>query len=98
MENNTCSGCVLDSTDPNITFNTEGVCDYCLNYKNNILPEWNFGTGRESELELKVNEIKKEGTGKEFDCILGLSGGLDSAYLAHIEVVPGNGASGLLMN
>lgn len=86
MENKICSSCVMDTTDPNITFDSDGVCDFCLNYKNNILTEWNFGTGRESELESLVNEIKKEGIGKEFDCILGLSGGLDSAYLAHVAV------------
>ena len=86
MENKICSSCVMDTTDPNITFDSDGVCDFCLNYKNNILTEWNFGTGRESKLESLVNEIKKEGIGKEFDCILGLSGGLDSAYLAHVAV------------
>jgi N-acetyl sugar amidotransferase len=86
MENKICSNCAMDTTDPNIIFDNEGVCDYCLNYKNNILPEWKFAIGRESELHNKVEEIKKEGLGKDFDCILGLSGGLDSAYLAHIAV------------
>ena len=81
-----CKNCVMDSSDPNIKFNEAGECDYCENYKNNILPEWNFGKGRELELSKIISDIKKEGEGKDFDCILGLSGGLDSAYLAHIAV------------
>ena len=36
MENKICSNCVMDITDPNITFDSDGVCDFCLNYKNNI--------------------------------------------------------------
>ena len=86
MENKTCSSCAMDTTDPQIIFDSGGVCDFCLNYKNNILKEWNFGVGRESELDSIVKDIKKEGVGKDFDCILGLSGGLDSAYLAHVAV------------
>ena len=86
MENKICSSCAMDTTDPQIIFDSDGVCDFCLNYKNNILKEWNFGVGRESELDSIVKDIKKEGVGKDFDCILGLSGGLDSAYLAHVAV------------
>lgn len=81
-----CKNCVMDTSDPNIEFDEDGECDYCKNYKSNILPEWNFGKGRELELSKIVTRIKKEGKGKDFDCILGLSGGLDSAYLAHIAV------------
>lgn len=81
-----CKNCVMDTSDPNIKFNDFGVCDYCENYNNNILPEWNFGKGRELELSNIISSIKKDGEGKDFDCILGLSGGLDSAYLAHIAV------------
>lgn len=81
-----CKNCVMDSSDPNIKFNELGVCDYCENYNKNILPEWNFGKGRESDLSNIISCIKKDGEGKDFDCILGLSGGLDSAYLAHIAV------------
>jgi N-acetyl sugar amidotransferase len=81
-----CKNCVMDSSDPNIKFNEAGECDYCENYNINILPEWNFGNGRELELSKIISDIKKEGEGKDFDCILGLSGGLDSAYLAHIAV------------
>ncbi|MDA7855138.1 N-acetyl sugar amidotransferase [Cyclobacteriaceae bacterium] len=81
-----CKNCVMDTSDPNIKFDELEECDYCENYNNNILPEWNFAKGRELELSNIISSIKKEGEGKDFDCILGLSGGLDSAYLAHIAV------------
>lgn len=81
-----CTNCVMDTSDPNIKFNELGECDYCQNYKINILPEWKFGIDRQFELDKIISRIKKEGDGKDFDCILGLSGGLDSAYLAHVAV------------
>lgn len=81
-----CINCIMDTSDPNIKFNELGVCDYCENYKFNILPEWKYGKGRDIELNKIISNIKKEGIGKDFDCILGLSGGLDSAYLAHVAV------------
>lgn len=76
----------MDTSDPNISFDDDGICDYCNNYSENILPEWQFGEGRERELNGIIRDIKRQGKGKDFDCILGLSGGLDSAYLAHIAV------------
>jgi N-acetyl sugar amidotransferase len=81
-----CKKCVMDTSDPGIKFNEFGICDYCQNYENKIFPEWKYGMGREAELYKIIFKIKKEGIGKDFDCILGLSGGLDSAYLAHVAV------------
>jgi len=81
-----CSSCIMDTTDPTITFDANGICGYCSNFKKSILPQWRFGRGREDELEIILNSIRKDGRGREFDCILGLSGGLDSAYLAHVAV------------
>lgn len=81
-----CSNCIMDTTDPTITFSDDGVCSYCNNFKENILPQWRFGKGRKGELEAILSNIRKDGKGREFDCILGLSGGLDSAYLAHVAV------------
>lgn len=79
-----CTNCVMDTTDSKITFDENGVCDYCNSYKNEILPHWTPGTVQENELEIISNKIKEEGKGKEFDCILGMSGGTDSSYLAYI--------------
>ena len=81
-----CKRCIMDTTDPVIQFDSEGTCGYCKNFNNNILPEWKFGKDRASELEALLLRIRGDGKGREFDCILGLSGGLDSAYLAHVAV------------
>jgi N-acetyl sugar amidotransferase len=74
----------MDTSDPNIIFNDNGESDYYTNFIETISPNWNTDEKGYSEL-LKVSEkIKKEGKGKHFDCIIGLSGGLDSSYLAYI--------------
>ena len=74
----------MDTTDSNITFDSNGECDHCNGYKNEILPVWNKGIGREAELDQIVSDIKKSGKGKDFDCILGMSGGIDSSYLLYL--------------
>ncbi len=81
-----CTRCIMDTSDPTIEFDQEGVCGYCNNFDSNILPEWKSGVGRSSELEALLARIREDGKDREFDCILGLSGGLDSAYLAHVAV------------
>lgn len=84
MEYKICNRCIMDTSDPNIKFNEEGICDYCENYENNILPNWHFDDKGLKQLLPIVEKIKKEGEGKPFDCIIGLSGGLDSSYCAYI--------------
>jgi N-acetyl sugar amidotransferase len=79
-----CTNCIMDTSDPHITFDEKGECDYCQNFKSTILSEWRYGADRIDELMLVAEKIKKEGLGKDFDCIIGLSGGLDSSYTAHI--------------
>lgn len=79
-----CANCIMDTSDSNITFDSRGYCDYCNNFESIIKPSWN--TGREGELELEkiAEKIKEDGRGRDFDCIIGLSGGLDSSYVAYI--------------
>lgn len=79
-----CNRCIMDTSDPNISFNDEGICDYCQNYENNIVPSWHTDEKGYQELLPTIEKIKKEGEGKPFDCIIGLSGGLDSSYCAYI--------------
>ena len=81
-----CKCCVMDTTDEDIHFDEDGVCDRCNEYKTRILPEWNYGKGHEEELDQLIKAIKKSGKGKKYDCILGLSGGVDSSYLLHLAV------------
>jgi len=74
----------MDTSDPRIIFDDAGVCDYCSNYDNNILPNWRAKLeGRES-LDIIANKIRSDAIGGDFDCIIGLSGGLDSSYAAYI--------------
>ncbi|WP_419782402.1 N-acetyl sugar amidotransferase [Malaciobacter marinus] len=79
-----CTNCIMDTSDPNITFDDNGECDYCQNFKSTILPEWKYGSDRIDELMSVSKKIKKDGQNRDFDCIIGLSGGLDSSYTAHI--------------
>jgi N-acetyl sugar amidotransferase len=81
-----CKCCVMDTTDDDISFDSNGVCMRCNEYKERIEPEWNHGKGHEKELQDLITAIKKSGEGKEYDCILGLSGGLDSSYMLHLAV------------
>jgi len=79
-----CSSCVMDTSDPRIQFSSSGKCEYCQNFEGKILPNWNYGKGKLDELGKLADSIKKQGEGKDFDCIIGLSGGLDSSYTAYI--------------
>ena len=81
-----CSHCVMDTSDEFISFDENGVCERCKEYESSILPEWNYGNGKEEELKQMINAIKESGKGKEYDCILGLSGGLDSCYMLHLAI------------
>ena len=79
-----CTRCVMDTTDSKITFDENGVCDHCRNFDVNIKPYWKADENRYDELMEVAEKIKKAGKGHDYDCILGLSGGADSSYLAYI--------------
>lgn len=79
-----CTNCVMDITDSKITFDENGVCDHCRRFYKEILPNWHPDeTGRKT-LDKIVERIKQAGRGKSFDCILGISGGIDSSYLTYV--------------
>lgn len=78
-----CTNCVMDTTDSKIVFDETGVCDHCIDFYTSILPNWHTDEKGRDELEKIVNKIKKEGRGKDFDCIMGMSGGIDSSYLTY---------------
>ena len=81
-----CTRCVMDTTDTDITFDERGVCNRCQEYEVRIAPWWNHGHGHEDELNALLAEIKKSGMGREYDCLIGLSGGIDSSYVLHLAV------------
>lgn len=79
-----CSNCVMDETDSAISFNADGVCDHCTTYFRDIAPFWSNDGANFDEFEKQLQRIKDNGKGKDFDCIIGMSGGIDSSYLLHL--------------
>jgi len=79
-----CTKTIMDTTDPNIVFDENGISDYYHNFHNVIVPNWHTDEKGYAELMQVAAKIKKEGEGKDFDCIIGLSGGLDSSYVAYV--------------
>ena len=82
MDYNQCTKCVMDTTDKYIYFDSNGVCNHCLAFEKSHKPKWLPNEEGEKKLEHLFGVIKNEGKNKEYDCILGLSGGLDSSYVA----------------
>lgn len=81
-----CSNCVMDTSDSQIFFDNAGVCDHCSGFKHDVLPNWHPNEKGSIIFKRIVSEIKASGKGKPFDCIMGMSGGLDSSYLLHTAV------------
>lgn len=79
-----CTRCIMDTSDPQIKFDENGVCNHCRNCQE-LLKKYVF-TGKEGEQRLQaiVAKVKKLGRNKEYDCIIGVSGGVDSTYNAYI--------------
>ncbi|MEI8136873.1 MAG: hypothetical protein WCH21_06060, partial [Bacteroidota bacterium] len=78
-----CSRCILSTKEvKNIAFNKEGLCNYCEQY-DSLMLELGTPSERKNWLQNKLTEIKQKGKNKKYDCILGVSGGADSTYLAY---------------
>jgi N-acetyl sugar amidotransferase len=78
-----CSNCVMDTTDSNIIFDEHSICDHCNTFKNKIEPFWQTNENSKLHLEQIVSKIKKQSKGKDFDCLMGMSGGIDSSFLLY---------------
>ena len=78
-----CTRCVMDTTDPDIQFDENGVCNHCHQYDE--LVRQRVLTGKEGERKLQqiVAQIKRAGAGKPYDCVIGVSGGVDSTFVAY---------------
>ncbi len=79
-----CTNCVMDTSDSKITFDDKGMCDHCNTFYHKVLPGWHTDERGQHDLQKLVNKIKQAGKGKDFDCIIGVSGGVDSSYLTYI--------------
>jgi N-acetyl sugar amidotransferase len=84
MKYKICTKTIMDTSDPNIVFNENGESDYYTNFQKNILPNWNTDERGYKHLLRIAQKIKDKRKSKDFDCIIGLSGGLDSSYTAYI--------------
>ncbi len=81
-----CTNCVMDTSDSRIVFDDRGVCDHCIDFYQNVLPNWHTDERGRQALENTVVKIKESGKKNDFDCLLGLSGGVDSSYMLHLAV------------
>ena len=81
-----CTRCVMDTSDSRITFDEQGVCDHCNGFEVNVRPKWHPDERGRTQVARTVEAIRRSGEDKQFDSILGLSGGLDSSYMLHLVV------------
>ncbi|HEY6802461.1 MAG TPA: N-acetyl sugar amidotransferase [Pyrinomonadaceae bacterium] len=79
-----CSRCVMDTTDPQITFDADGRCCHCTEYLEKRAKHSYHGQESEDALNRLLENIARAGRGKKYDCVIGVSGGVDSSYLAYI--------------
>ena len=81
-----CKNCVMDTTDSKIIFDENGVCDHCNTFFRDIRPKWKKGNEAKNKLNEKISIIKSESKETDYDCIVGVSGGIDSSYLLYAIV------------
>lgn len=77
-----CSRCIYDSRIPKISFNNYGLCNYCEQYEQ-MIDKYPTGDKGMVTLEKEVQQVKKDGIGKPYDVVIGVSGGADSSYMLH---------------
>lgn len=77
-----CTRCVMDTTDPEIRFDADGVCQYCHEHDDRVRERVLTGEAGRQRLEEAVDAIKRAGQGKPYDCLIGVSGGVDSSWVA----------------
>lgn len=81
-----CTNCVMDETDPEISFDDHGVCNHCHNFASMAQRSWFPNNVGGQMLDALVDKMKKEGSRSEWDCVIGVSGGVDSSYLLHYAI------------
>lgn len=79
-----CVRCVMDTTDLEIVFDSDGFCNHCTEFLDKRAKHKYQGAISDAALEAVVEDMKRAGKGKEYDCIVGVSGGTDSCYTAYV--------------
>ncbi len=79
-----CTRCIMDTSDPEIVFDEQGVCNHCHQFdarmRRMVIPK----SQRDARLAALLDEIRAAGKGKAYDCVIGVSGGVDSTYVAYL--------------
>jgi N-acetyl sugar amidotransferase len=84
-----CSRCIYDETIPSISFDEQGVCNYC-HMVDGLIDEYHTGKPEgEKAIQEKIQQIKDAGKNKKYDCVIGVSGGTDSSYMVHWAIQNG---------
>lgn len=79
-----CAQCIMDTSDPEIVFDDLGICNHCHRYARTMAQDAVGGSRGRAMLAATADSIRTAGTGKPYDCIIGLSGGVDSSYVAYL--------------
>lgn len=79
-----CSRCVMDTTALEITFDDKGICNFCHQYDNVTTKDLYVDKGGEDRLNNLIEKIKKDGKNRQYDVLIGISGGVDSSYVAYL--------------
>jgi len=73
----------MDTSDPEIIFDEQGNCNHCNRYFRRVSSEIRRPGDRESDLAAIVDRIRSDGRGKDYDCVAGVSGGVDSTFVIY---------------
>jgi N-acetyl sugar amidotransferase len=84
-----CTRCVIDTSDPVVQFDDQGHCNHCRRAIAEMPGTWLTGQDGEERLQAMVDRLRAYGAGRAYDCILGMSGGVDSSYLLHVMATRG---------
>lgn len=79
-----CTRCLMDQSDPSITFDSDGICNHCHRYQRMAARVLRSGDEGRQELSRTVAAIKAAGRSRSYDCVMGVSGGVDSTYVAYL--------------
>lgn len=86
----------MDTSDPDITFYADGTCNHCTDYLETIKPLFSDPKKNEERIRNLLDQIKAKGRGKDYDSVIGISGGVDSCYIAYYAKI--NGLNPLLVH
>ena len=79
-----CARCIMDTSDPDISFDEQGICNHCTSFIDRLQSRQYVKGESEAIWSHYVEVIKQHGKGKQYDCIVGISGGVDSCYTAYL--------------